>query len=252
VVVEVARRVRQKEKIREALDVDVDTFLRGTTCEDALRLRDEVAYLTRVLTELDENLAAIGLEAGSDDIKKDSSARALVHALVKKLEDHSNFAAVGRAMLLGVTKASLATDSWLAAASFQETTRVLTEAAVAGRRDDLKGLKENIVLGKLIPAGLGLPAYAGSHIGLDMPNAELLPEWAIRPAHEDGDLADILGELPDSMGSNVDEELASFLAMRSATDEGVDLDTAIGEPSADELRALEVDPEIDLGEASEG
>ena len=59
-------------------------------------------------------------------------------------------------MLLGITKASLATESFISAASFQETTRVLTEAAVTGKRDFLRGLKENVVVGRLIPAGTGL------------------------------------------------------------------------------------------------
>ena len=67
--------------------------------------------------------------------------------------------AAGRPELMGITKASLATDSWLSAASFQETTRVLTEAAMEGRSDPLLGLKENVILGKLIPAGTGLPRY---------------------------------------------------------------------------------------------
>ncbi|HAS8146015.1 TPA: DNA-directed RNA polymerase subunit beta', partial [Vibrio vulnificus] len=57
--------------------------------------------------------------------------------------------------LLGITKASLATESFISAASFQETTRVLTEAAVSGKRDDLRGLKENVIVGRLIPAGTG-------------------------------------------------------------------------------------------------
>ncbi len=67
--------------------------------------------------------------------------------------------ASGRPELMGITKASLATDSWLSAASFQETTKVLTEAAMSGRSDSLLGLKENVILGKLIPAGTGLPRY---------------------------------------------------------------------------------------------
>ena len=70
-----------------------------------------------------------------------------------------NRPAAGRPELMGITKASLATDSWLSAASFQETTRVLTEAAMEGRSDPLLGLKENVILGKLIPAGTGLPRY---------------------------------------------------------------------------------------------
>jgi len=67
--------------------------------------------------------------------------------------------AEARPVIMGITKASLATDSWLSAASFQETTRVLTEAAIESRRDDLKGLKENIIIGKLIPAGTGQGRY---------------------------------------------------------------------------------------------
>ncbi|MCH8627780.1 DNA-directed RNA polymerase subunit beta' [Arsenicicoccus piscis] len=67
--------------------------------------------------------------------------------------------ASGRPELMGITKASLATESWLSAASFQETTRVLTEAAISAKSDPLLGLKENVILGKLIPAGTGLPRY---------------------------------------------------------------------------------------------
>ena len=67
----------------------------------------------------------------------------------KKVADYEN-------MLLGITKASLSTDSFISAASFQETTRVLTEAAIMGKRDELRGLKENVIVGRLIPAGTGL------------------------------------------------------------------------------------------------
>jgi DNA-directed RNA polymerase subunit beta' len=63
-------------------------------------------------------------------------------------------------LLLGITKASLATESFISAASFQETTRVLTEAAVRGLKDDLRGLKENVIVGRLIPAGTGLAYHA--------------------------------------------------------------------------------------------
>src|SRR5690606_1860525 len=59
-------------------------------------------------------------------------------------------------ILLGITKASLSTDSFISAASFQETTRVLTEAAIMGKRDELRGLKENVIVGRLIPAGTGM------------------------------------------------------------------------------------------------
>jgi DNA-directed RNA polymerase subunit beta' len=75
------------------------------------------------------------------------------------LREEGKVPAEGRPELMGITKASLATDSWLSAASFQETTRVLTEAAIEGRSDDLLGLKENIIIGKLIPAGTGKMEY---------------------------------------------------------------------------------------------
>ena len=76
--------------------------------------------------------------------------------------------AVGHRVLLGITKASLATDSFLSAASFQETTRVLTEAAIKGKVDPLIGLKENVILGKLIPAGTGVPMYSNVEIETDV------------------------------------------------------------------------------------
>ena len=72
--------------------------------------------------------------------------------------------AIAKRILLGITKASLATDSFLSAASFQETTRVLTEAAIKGTVDPLIGLKENVILGKLIPAGTGLKRYKGIEV----------------------------------------------------------------------------------------
>ena len=75
--------------------------------------------------------------------------------------------ATGRRVLLGITKASLATESFLSAASFQETTRVLTEAAIKGKVDDLIGLKENVIIGKLIPAGTGMQVYKNTHINTE-------------------------------------------------------------------------------------
>ena len=77
----------------------------------------------------------------------------------RELVEEGKRPAEGRPELMGITKASLATDSWLSAASFQETTRVLTEAAIDGRGDNLVGLKENIIIGKLIPAGTGMNLY---------------------------------------------------------------------------------------------
>ncbi|HEX8739893.1 MAG TPA: DNA-directed RNA polymerase subunit beta', partial [Casimicrobiaceae bacterium] len=88
-------------------------------------------------------------------------------------------------MLLGITKASLSTDSFISAASFQETTRVLTEAAIMGKRDDLRGLKENVIVGRLIPAGTGLAYHnARRRQKLLGPDAVLLGTGEETPAAE--------------------------------------------------------------------
>ena len=99
------------------------------------------------------------------DIHEFEDKNALVEAEGKR-------PATGKRILLGITKASLATESFLSAASFQETTRVLTEAAVKGKVDDLIGLKENVIIGKLIPAGTGLPVYKNTHINTEQNEEE--------------------------------------------------------------------------------
>ena len=80
--------------------------------------------------------------------------------------------ATAKPVLLGITKASLETESFLSAASFQETTRVLTDAAIKGKRDDLLGLKENVIIGKLIPAGTGMPRYRDVEVDAELPEVE--------------------------------------------------------------------------------
>ncbi len=77
--------------------------------------------------------------------------------------------AIAEPMLLGITKASLSTESFISAASFQETTKVLTEAAIQGKVDLLRGLKENVIMGRLIPAGTGLAKYAKPEIEIEEP-----------------------------------------------------------------------------------
>ncbi len=88
--------------------------------------------------------------------------------------------AYGKPVLLGITKASLSTDSFISAASFQETTRVLTEAAINGKVDYLRGLKENVIMGRLIPAGTGMEYYRGVKIaGEDVVEEEAIPEQEV-------------------------------------------------------------------------
>ena len=93
-------------------------------------------------------------------------------------------AAVGRPLLLGITKASLSTESFISAASFQETTRVLTDAAVRGAVDYLRGLKENVIMGRLIPAGTGMEVYRSIKTSTEVPEAEEVPAEAPLTAEE--------------------------------------------------------------------
>jgi DNA-directed RNA polymerase subunit beta' len=94
--------------------------------------------------------------------------------------DQGGRPATGKPVLLGITKASLSTDSFISAASFQETTRVLTEAAINGKVDYLRGLKENVIMGRLIPAGTGMEYYRSVKIaGEDVVEEEPIPEEAL-------------------------------------------------------------------------
>jgi len=100
------------------------------------------------------------LESGDTNLlPSDLVDRALFEVENRRVVSEGGKPASGRPELMGITKASLATESWLSAASFQETTRVLTDAAINGRSDSLRGLKENVIIGKLIPAGTGLERY---------------------------------------------------------------------------------------------
>jgi DNA-directed RNA polymerase subunit beta' len=100
------------------------------------------------------------IESGDSDLLPGELAeRARFEDANRRVVSEGKTPASGRPELMGITKASLATESWLSAASFQETTRVLTQAAMEGKSDPLLGLKENVIIGKLIPAGTGLPRY---------------------------------------------------------------------------------------------
>ncbi len=99
-------------------------------------------------------------------------------------------------LLLGITKASLSTDSFISAASFQETTRVLTEAAIMGKRDELRGLKENVIVGRLIPAGTGMAYHDARKIRENMDDAE-------RRAIADAEAAELAGDAVDAEATEV-------------------------------------------------
>ena len=105
-------------------------------------------------------------------------------------------------LLLGITKASLSTDSFISAASFQETTRVLTEAAIMGKRDELRGLKENVIVGRLIPAGTGMAYHEARKVRENMDEAE---RRAIAEAEE----AELSGLTEEATVAEGDAEVAA-------------------------------------------
>ena len=102
--------------------------------------------------------------------------------------------AVGEPLMLGITKASLSTESFISAASFQETTKVLTQASIEGRVDFLRGLKENVIMGRLIPAGTGISKYRSARLLIEDPEEQLPPPE----------------EIDDEADSAYDEEFASL------------------------------------------
>jgi DNA-directed RNA polymerase subunit beta' len=129
--------------------------------------------------------------------------------------------AEGRPELMGITKASLATESWLSAASFQETTRVLTEAAIEGKSDLLYGLKENIIIGKLIPAGTGMARYR--EFDMDAPDYEPMLGWSSDADTED--LAAWLANIGTTAGDGGDGGATpSWLQLAPAADDAPGFD----------------------------
>jgi len=143
----------------------------------------------------------------------------------------------GHPVLLGITKASLATESYLSAASFQETTRVLTDAAIAGKEDNLLGLKENVIIGKLIPAATGMKRYRGVNLTYKGQSIEAqstaaegpLPEWA---PEELKAVEALLPVAPEPMVT--DEAAAAIFA---------DLDMEDGEIDISAFTGMTFDPE---------
>ena len=143
-------------------------------------------------------------EPGDSDLLPGSMVDALDFLeLNEKLEEEGKELAVGSQVLLGITKASLATNSFLSAASFQETTKVLTEAAIKGKVDPLIGMKENVIIGKLIPAGTGMKIYRNIKLNSDVNDDDTLD-------FDDDDFADFAEEeavgVIDTDAESVDEE----------------------------------------------
>jgi len=119
-------------------------------------------------------------------------------------------------LLLGITKASLSTDSFISAASFQETTRVLTEAAISGRVDYLRGLKENVIMGRLIPAGTGMEYYR---------NVDIDRDESIGEAEREA-----MDEFPEILGGAEIPQPVQHTVIAAVSD--VDAEEEIAEPAA--------------------
>ncbi|MDO4294630.1 MAG: DNA-directed RNA polymerase subunit beta' [bacterium] len=146
-------------------------------------------------------------ESGDSDVLPGVSMDVLdYNEMNEKLEEEGKRPAEGKQVMLGITKASLATDSFLSAASFQETTKVLTEAAINGKVDHLIGLKENVIIGKLIPAGTGMKRYRNVKLDTDVNMEEelLFDEEESEPVALDGDLDEYVA-VPD--GADEPEDL---------------------------------------------
>ena len=148
-------------------------------------------------------------------------------------------------ILLGITKASLATNSFLSAASFQETTRVLTDAAIKGKNDKLQGLKENVIIGKLIPAGTGMKRYKNIELDYGV-NTALMEAYTAMMAEEEEEEDDFLAEAPALEG----DEGESFEETQAFEESQLEADSFDGEMAEDE--AAEEDSDFDMKEAAFG
>jgi len=186
----IVRQMLQKVRVTDAGD---SRFLEGDQV-DRVPFNDENETLKSAMIVIDKGdskfkvgqiVSRKELKEVNDDLKKKEKTP----AKSRKAEP-----AIAEPLLLGITQASLTTESWLSAASFQETTKVLSEASTAAKRDHLLGLKENIILGQLIPAGTGLREYQSMLIASDVGN--IFGASAIIPKAEDEEPASALAKKP--------------------------------------------------------
>jgi DNA-directed RNA polymerase subunit beta' len=192
----VSRRARLRPGVTDGVAVIAGQQLTegSVNPHDLLELRGETDVLSYIVAEVQDVYASQGvdindkhveviarqmmrkvsvLDAGETDFLPGQLVDRFVYAEENdRVIAAGNEPATAESVLLGITKASLATDSWLSAASFQETTRVLTDAAIAGKEDGLLGLKENVCIGHLIPAATGMRRYRGVHLTYKGKSAE--------------------------------------------------------------------------------
>ncbi|MDI6692403.1 MAG: DNA-directed RNA polymerase subunit beta' [Anaerosomatales bacterium] len=249
---QVSRRARLRPGIVDGATVEAGEQLTegSVNPHDLLALRGPKAVLSYIVREVQEVYASQGVDINDKHIEviarqmmrkvtvlDPGDTDLLPGQLVDRFvfEDANERAvqdggepATGHAVLLGITKASLATDSFLSAASFQETTRVLTDAAIAGKEDELLGLKENVIIGKLIPAATGMKRYRGVKLTYRGQAAEWsaeesqgpLPEFAPEELRE---IEAMLPPIPSTAGLSDEEAAAMFADFDEAEDEDIDV-----------------------------
>ncbi len=251
----VSRRSRLRPGVVDGAVIEAGTQLTegSVNPHDLLILRGPKAVLGYIVREVQEVYASQGVDINDKHIeviarqmmRKISVLEAgdttflpgqLVDRLVYEDENERVIAAggepaVGHAILLGITKASLATDSFLSAASFQETTRVLTDAAIAGKSDELLGLKENVIIGKLIPAATGMKRYRSVKLTYRGQSAEWSGEEGTGPLPEfaPDELRELEAMLPGPAleeGGLTDEETEALFAGFALDSEDEDIDVS--------------------------
>jgi DNA-directed RNA polymerase subunit beta' len=237
----VARRVRLRPGIADGVEVEAGMQLTegSVNPHDLLHLRGPKAVLSYIVRQVQEVYTSQGVDINDKHVeviarnmmRKVSLTEAgdttflpgqLVDRFVFTAENERVIAdggepAAASAVLLGITKASLATESYLSAASFQETTRVLTDAAIAGKEDQLLGLKENVIIGKLIPAATGMQRYRSVRLTYKGQSAEWNVEQAEGPLPDfaPDELKELEAMLPTPAveeGALSEAEAAAFFA----------------------------------------
>jgi len=248
----VSRRARMRPGVEDGVDVAVGQQLTegSVNPHDLLHLKGPSAVLRYIVSQVQEVYRSQGVDINDKHIEviarqmlrkvtvlepgdSDLLPGQLVDRFVfedtnETLVSASQDAAVATPVLLGITKASLATESYLSAASFQETTRVLTDAAIAGKEDQLLGLKENVIIGKLIPAATGMKRYRNVRLTYKGQSAE----WS--RAEE--------GPLPEFAPEEL-KELEAMLPGPTLTDEGAGLTPSEAAAFFADLGASEGDDE---------
>ncbi|MFA5843757.1 MAG: DNA-directed RNA polymerase subunit beta' [Coriobacteriia bacterium] len=269
----VSRRSRLRPGIADGVTVEVgDQMTEGSlNPHDLLHLRDDKAVLTYIVRQVQEVYASQGVDINDKHIEviarqmmrkisvlEPGDAAFLPGQLVDRfVYDEENeriiadggVPANGSKVLLGITKASLATDSYLSAASFQETTRVLTDAAIAGKEDMLLGLKENVIIGKLIPAATGMKRYRGVQLTYKGQRAEWTAEEGGGPLPDFApeELKELEALLPGPQSDDSalsEEEAAAFFADLALADADLDID-----PSLFAGKVFEPDEKLFVGAA---